>query len=54
MIASGGAGNIHHISDVAKETDITGIAIASILHYKILNISKIKNELNKYDIDVRQ
>ncbi len=54
VIASGGAGNIHHISDVAKETDITGIAIASILHYKILNISKIKNELNKYDIDVRQ
>jgi imidazole glycerol-phosphate synthase subunit HisF len=53
MIVSGGAGNIDHITQVSKETEVTGIAIASMLHYNIEDIKNIKLKLHNNQIDIR-
>jgi imidazole glycerol-phosphate synthase subunit HisF len=54
IIASGGAGEINHIKDLAEKSQINGIGLASILHYdfvkKMLNDHyKVKNE-GKFEI----
>lgn len=54
VIASGGAGNLNHISETFQNTDISGIAIASIIHYDILSIEEIKIYLNQQGIKTRQ
>ena len=46
VIASGGAGKVEHIEQLVANTDVSGIALASILHYKLDTISNIKNQLN--------
>jgi len=54
IISSGGAGNISHISDLIIASNIDAVAIASILHYNIEELSTIKKKLNEYqDIHVR-
>lgn len=53
VIASGGAGNIDHVVDVAKKSQVTAIALASILHYNIETIKAIKEELVSNDFDIR-
>lgn len=53
VIASGGAGNIQHIVDLSNNSEITGTAIASMLHYNIETISNIKKELSNYISDIR-
>ena len=53
VIASGGAGNINHIVNVAKKSQVTAIAVASILHYNIETIKTIKEELVSNNFDIR-
>lgn len=53
VIASGGAGNISHIKDVASQTQVGAVAIASLIHYKISDIPTVKSELNQSGIDIR-
>jgi cyclase len=35
VVAHGGAGNINHIIEVVKKTDVTGIALSGLLHYEV-------------------
>lgn len=42
VIAHGGAGNMNHILDVIKKTNISGVMIASYFHYKVINNFKKK------------
>ena len=53
VIASGGCGNVNHLSDVALNSEITGIAVASLLHYNLTGIDKIKKHLLDNQIDIR-
>lgn len=53
IIVSGGAGELNHISECAKKFDISGMAIASMLHYNLSTIPDIKRHLNKMGINVR-
>lgn len=53
VIASGGAGNIQHVTDVFKKTNCEAALLASILHYKNCSIKKIKETLKKEAICVR-
>tara|TARA_A100001015_G_C15028288_1_gene731720 strand:+ start:2280 stop:3023 length:744 start_codon:yes stop_codon:yes gene_type:complete len=50
LVLSGGLGEPHHIKDLFKETRVDGIAIASALHYNLLNVKKIKKITNKYNL----
>ena len=54
VIASGGCGNLDHISESFLNTDISAIAIASILHYDLFKIQEIKNHLTQVGIKTRQ
>jgi cyclase len=51
VIASGGAGNIHHIEDVLQVSDAA--LLASLLHFRELTIEQIKNHCHKKGIPVR-
>lgn len=53
IIASGGAGNTIHTLDVLKNTNIDGIALASILHYNIASVANLKEYLYGNAIKVR-
>jgi len=53
VIASGGAGKSQDIIDLYDETNCDAVAIASMLHYNIENISDIKDNLAKNNIKVR-
>ena len=53
VIASGGCGDINHLSDVALNSEITGIAVASMLHYNLSSIEKMKKHLMDNQIDIR-
>ena len=54
IISSGGAGNISHISDLIIAVNIDAVAIASILHYNIEELSTIKQKLSEHqDIHMR-
>lgn len=45
LIVSGGCGSLEHIRILKKKFNNISIAVASVLHYKILTISEIKNIL---------
>lgn len=53
VIASGGAGNIHHIMTVATETQVGAVAAASLFHYNLHGVSEIKKELSQAGISIR-
>ncbi len=53
VIVSGGAGSIEDIIECFKECKADSVAIASILHYNMTDIPKIKDELKKNNIPVR-
>lgn len=53
VIASGGAGDIVHIKEVANQTQIGAVAIASIIHYEMSDIPTIKSELKRSGIEIR-
>lgn len=48
LIYCGGFGNIKHIVELVKNSNVDGIALASVLHYGNLEISEIKNELKSF------
>lgn len=54
VIASGGAGNIEHFTELFKEIpDIDAGLAASIFHFGEVEIKELKKELNKNNIRVR-
>ena len=46
VIASGGAGSIEHVQQVATETNVSGIALAHMLHYNHFTVADIKSALS--------
>ena len=40
IIAHGGAGSIDHVLDLVKKTNISGVALSSLLHYDIAHLFK--------------
>lgn len=53
IIASGGAGNMHHFTDVFKDGKADAALAASVFHFKEITILDLKNELKKNNIPVR-
>jgi cyclase len=53
VIASGGAGNPSHVTKLCKETNVSAIAIAAILHYNSYSVKDIKQAMVVSDIKVR-
>lgn len=53
VIASGGAGKVDHIKAVATDTQAGAVAIASLIHYNLAEISAIKKEINAAGIAIR-
>ena len=43
IIAHGGAGEIKHVIELVKKTNVSGVALSSLLHYDIANFFKIRN-----------
>ncbi len=46
VIVSGGCGKINDIKKVIDNTEVSAVALASILHYEIESVSSIKNSVN--------
>jgi cyclase len=53
VIASGGAGNVNHLKTVVLESQAGAIAVASLIHYNLADVSQIKHEINKSGIAIR-
>ena len=53
VIASGGCGKPEHILDVFKKSDVEAALAASIFHYKVYSVDKVKRFLKKNDVPVR-
>ena len=53
VIASGGAGNIQHFTDVFKNGNADAALAASVFHFKEIEISALKSELESQGIKVR-
>lgn len=53
VIASGGAGELSHISRAIKEGNPEAVLLASLLHYRELSVSRIKEHLSSKGIAVR-
>lgn len=53
VIASGGAGNTHHIYEALTEGKAEAALLASLLHYGQLTVSEIKNYLHDRQVPVR-
>jgi cyclase len=53
VIASGGAGNVGHISSALDQSEVGAVAIASLLHYNISTVKDIKTELETQNISIR-
>lgn len=53
LIASGGAGKIHHFADVFKEADVDGALAASVFHKGIIEIAELKTYLHNETIAMR-
>ncbi len=53
VIASGGMGNLQHIGDLMRDSDVSAIAIADALHFKRLSIPEIRTFCQQNSVDVR-
>lgn len=53
VIASGGAGNKEHFSEVFKTVDADAALAASIFHYKETSVAEVKDYLRKEGVNVR-
>ena len=53
LIASGGAGEIAHFSDVFQQADVDGALAASVFHKGIIAIKTLKNYLHQQNIEIR-
>jgi cyclase len=53
LIASGGAGEIVHFSDVFQQADVDGALAASVFHKGIIPINTLKETLKQNQIEIR-
>jgi cyclase len=53
VIASGGAGNCHHIYEAVTEGKAEAALLASLLHYGQLTVAEVKNYLQQRRVPVR-
>ncbi|MFT6900411.1 MAG: cyclase [Colwellia sp.] len=53
LIASGGAGEISHFSDVFKQADVDGALAASVFHKGIIEMNELKQTLKSQNIEIR-
>ena len=53
VIASGGVGNLHHLSEGLNEGKASAVLAASIFHYGEYTISEAKSYLREKGINVR-
>jgi imidazole glycerol-phosphate synthase subunit HisF len=53
VIASGGAGNCHHIYEAVTEGKAEAALLASLLHYGQLTVAEVKNYLQQHRVTVR-
>ncbi len=53
VIASGGAGKTEHVEELLVSTPVDAVAVASVLHYNLLEISELKRHLLSNGIKVR-
>jgi cyclase len=53
VIASGGAGSLEHLLDVIVQGNASAVLMASLLHFKILTIPRIKKYLQQNGICIR-
>ena len=53
VIASGGAGNMHHFSDVFLQANVDAALAASVFHYGEIKINELKLKLKNDGIPVR-
>ena len=44
VIAHGGAGNIKHIYEIIKNSNVSGVALSSVLHYNIAHLFNFKKK----------
>ncbi len=44
LTVSGGMGSLDHLNELCRKVEIDAVAIASILHYKLSNIQKLKKD----------
>ena len=53
LIASGGAGEIQHFTDVFQQTDVDGALAASVFHKGIIPMDMLKQNLKDNQIEIR-
>jgi len=53
VIASGGCGKPEHMLDVFKKSDVEAALAASIFHYKVYSVDRVKQFLKKNNVPVR-
>jgi len=54
LVVGGGAGKLSHIDELCKKTKFNGVAIGSLLHYEINNISSVKDLMRNNGLRVRE
>jgi len=53
LIASGGAGEIHHFTEVFKQADVDGALAASVFHKGIIAMDELKQTLKAEQVEIR-
>lgn len=53
IIASGGAGKLHHFVEVIQYSKANAVLAASVFHFREFSIEQVKEELRKHQIPVR-
>ena len=54
LVISGGMGKIEDIIPIARQFDISGVAMGSVLHYENLKICKLKEQLLNIGCKIRK
>ena len=54
VIASGGMGNINHLTKLVTDSKVDAIAMAHVLHRKVLTIPEIRKKLIKSNFNIRR
>lgn len=53
LIASGGAGALHHFIEVFQQTNVDGALAASVFHKQVVTVGEVKDALRAHNIPVR-
>ena len=54
VISSGGAGSIMDVISICDQSEVSGVALASILHYQNFHISEIKEKMLSKNFNIRK